>query len=227
MSVRKIISAAAMAMLLAIPTAQADLELTGVVDGDLTGGIPKAVILTATGAEDLSMWAVGSANNGNGTDGPEFILSGVASAGDTIIIASNAASLAFFQDNFVDSFILFTSGAASINGDDAIELFFDATGVFSGGETLIDLYGDQNVDGSGQSWEYADGYAVRTGGTPDGLFNQANWNSQNGALDTLDETQQAQALGAAFGFTVVPEPASAGLLGLAAIAGIGFIRRRK
>ena len=50
-------------------TTQADLVSTGVIDGDLTGGNPKAVILTATGdIADLSLWGAGSANNGGGSD---------------------------------------------------------------------------------------------------------------------------------------------------------------
>ena len=47
----------------------------------------------------------------------------------------------------------YTDGAANINGDDAIELFKNAA--------VIDVFGDINVDGTGQPWEYKDGWAYR------------------------------------------------------------------
>jgi hypothetical protein len=53
-----------------------DLLLTGVVDGPLTGGLPKAVELyVVNDIPDLSLYGLGSANNGGGTDGQEFYLS--------------------------------------------------------------------------------------------------------------------------------------------------------
>jgi predicted extracellular nuclease len=72
----------------------------------------------------------------------------------------------------------YTSGAASINGDDAIELFM------SGG--VVDVFGDVNTDGSGEPWEYLDGWAYRNDATgPDGTtFVFANWTfSGPNALD--------------------------------------------
>ena len=63
--------------------------------------------------------------------------------------------------------------AANINGDDAIELF-----LLSGTEpVVIDLFGDINVDGTGQPWEHLDGYSKRNTLTgPDGsTFVLANW----------------------------------------------------
>ena len=52
------------------------LIISGVIDGPLTGGLPKAVELYAMDSiADLSAYAIGSANNGP-SDGPEFTLSG-------------------------------------------------------------------------------------------------------------------------------------------------------
>jgi len=51
----------------------AQLIITGVADGDLSGGLPKAVEFFATeDIADLSIYGFGSANNGGGTDGEEF-----------------------------------------------------------------------------------------------------------------------------------------------------------
>lgn len=201
---------------LALTSAEGSLIITGVIDGDLSGGLPKAIVLTATTAvADLSTFGIGSANNGGGTDGEEFTFSGSADSGATILVVDSGTSSDFFTNNYSDSFIIFTTGAASINGDDAVELF--------GSSLVIDTYGDPNTNGDGETWDYTDGYAVRTGGSA-GAFDQANYNSQFRGLDTLDEAQHASTLAGVFGFTPVPETTTAllGALGL-----LGLLRRRR
>lgn len=160
-----------------------DLLITGVVDATLTGGTPKAIELyVINDIADLSSYAIGSANNGDGTDGEEFFLSGNATAGDFIYIASeqpNFNTFFGFDPTFVD-------GTANVNGDDAIELFNNGM--------VIDVLGDINTDGSGEDWEYQDGWAYRNSGTTaDGSnFMIDNWNfSGPNALD--DETDNASA----------------------------------
>jgi hypothetical protein len=161
-----------------------DLVITGVVDGPLTGGIPKAIELCVRNdIPDLSVYGVGSANNGGGTDGEEFTFpAGPVSAGTFLHVASEStAFLSFF--GFAPSH---TSGAASINGDDAIELFMSGS--------VIDIFGEINVDGSGQPWEYMDGWAYRNDSTgPDGsTYVIGNWTfSGPNALD--GETSNAGA----------------------------------
>ena len=148
---------------------QAQLLITGVFDGPLSGGTPKGIELYATGdIADLSVYGVGTANNGGGTDGSEFTLSGSASAGDYIYVVYSGNDDEF--TSFFGGSATFTSGAFGINGDDAIELFSLA------GEapSVIDTFGDINVDGNGEAWEYLDGWAYRTGGTA-GAFNVSDW----------------------------------------------------
>ena len=222
MSCRKILSAIAVAVFLAIPSAKADLVISGVIDGPLTGGTPKAIELyVVNDIADLSIYGIGSANNGGGSDGEEFTLSGSANAGDYIWISSEAPNFtAFF--GFAPTFT--AAGALSINGDDAMELFQNGS--------VIDVFGDINTDGTGEAWEYLDGWAYRVDETgPDGsTFVLGNWTFSG--VDALDgETTNAGAANpfpiGTFTLTPIPEPASAGLLGLAAIAGLGFFRRRK
>ena len=44
-----------------------DLKITGVIDGDLLGGQPKAIELTVINdIADLGIYGVGAANNGTG-----------------------------------------------------------------------------------------------------------------------------------------------------------------
>ena len=153
-----------------------DLVVTGVIDGPLSGGLPKAIeICVLSDVADLSDYGIGSANNGGGSDGEEFTFPAVAAtAGQFIYVASESTGFNSFLGFLPD----YTSFAASINGDDAIELFM------SGG--VVDVFGDINVDGNGQPWEYLDGWAYRNDSTgPDGsTFVLANWSfSGPNALD--------------------------------------------
>jgi hypothetical protein len=104
---------------------------------------------------------------------------------------TTSANEDFFANNFPDNnfIILYNSSAPLINGDDAIELFSD-------GE-VIDTFGDINVDGTGEPWEYKDGYAVRIGGEP-GEFKVDNYSFSNGGLDTLDEAAHASTIASLF-----------------------------
>ncbi len=167
------------------PVPTSDLVITGVIDGPLAGGTPKAVeFYVLNDIADLSIYGFGSANNGGGTDGEEFTFpSGTATAGDYIYVATESTEFANWFGFAPD----YTNGnAPNINGDDAIELF--QSGV------VVDVFGDINVDGTGEPWEHLDGWAYRVSGTgPDGsTFVLANWTfSGPNALD--GETTNATA----------------------------------
>lgn len=196
--------------------------IKGVIDGDLSGGNPKAVLFEAgSDIGDLSTYGFGSANNGGGSDGEEFTFSGSITTGQLIIVTANGTSDDFFSDNFVQDFVHFKSTeagfTASVNGDDAIELFQ--------GGSVIDTYGDINVNGDGETWDYTDGYAVRTGGVA-GVFDQANYNSQFQGLDTLAEADQIATIAANFPVTAIPEPGAFAVIGLASLVNAFRYRRR-
>jgi hypothetical protein len=191
----------------------AEMKITGTVDGPLSGGLPKAIELyTDIPIADLSVYGVESANNGGGTNGPEYVLSGSATAGQFLYVASetNQFNVFFgFKPDFADS-------VANINGDDAIVLY-------KNGE-IIDVFGDVNTDGTGQPWEYLDGWAYRNNGTgPDGfVWTIGNWSfSGPNALD--GETSNATAATPfPIGTYVIPEPALFGLLPILVL----FFRRK-
>jgi hypothetical protein len=148
------------------------LIITGLFDGPLTGGQPKVVELYAIeDIADLSQYGLGSANNGGGTDGIEFTLpAGTLTAGSYYYITSSQNDFAAyfgFQANAIDNQ---TSSSVNVNGDDAIELFK--------GTTVIDVFGDINMDGTGLPWDYLDGWAYRKTGTANnnGVWNLNDWN---------------------------------------------------
>lgn len=182
---------------LAVGASQAsDLIITGVVDGPLTGGIPKAIELFATAdVADLSTYGLGSANNGGGSDGEELTLSGSATAGQFIYVASEAPAFTSFFGFAPD----FTGAAASINGDDAIELFENGA--------VVDTFGELDVDGTGQAWEYLDGWAYRSSSTgPDGqAFELGSWTfSGANALDGESDNASAAAPFPISSYTTAP-----------------------
>ena len=167
-----------------------DLILTAVYDGPLSGGTPKGVELyVVSNIADLSKYALGSANNGGGTDGAEYTLSGTASAGDFLYISSESTQF----NNFFGFTPTATSGVMGINGDDAIELFFDADD--GNGMQVVDVFGDINTDGTNEAWEYMDGWASRksfTNKSNNSTWTIGNWNfSGKNALD--GETNNASA----------------------------------
>ena len=139
-------------------------------------GSPKAIELyVLSDISDLSLFGIGSANNGGGTDGEEFTFDAVgATAGQFIYVTNNAEDFETFFGFTPD----FVNSVANNNGDDAVELFENGN--------VIDTFGDINVDGTGEPWEYMDGWASRLGATgPDGVvFILESWSfSGINALD--------------------------------------------
>ncbi|MEM1328197.1 MAG: lamin tail domain-containing protein [Bacteroidota bacterium] len=169
-------------------TCNPDLVISGIFDGTRTGGQPKGVELyVINDIPDLSAYGIGSANNGGGSDGEEFSFPADAYvAGDYIYVTTDDIDFnAFFGFN-----ANYISGAVAINGDDAIELFC--------GGNVVDVFGDINLDGSGEPWEYTDGWAYRDDCTgPDGTtFMIDNWkfSGVNGLEDSdSDDTNNTNA----------------------------------
>ncbi|MCH2233636.1 MAG: FG-GAP-like repeat-containing protein [Crocinitomicaceae bacterium] len=158
------------------PTYNYELIISAVYDGPLSGGTPKGIeLFVAQDIADLSLFGIGSANNGGGTDGEEFTFPAVAAtAGSYIYIASESTQF----NNFLGFAPDYTDGSIGINGDDAIELFKS--------NVVIDVFGDINIDGTGQPWEYLDGWASRDSCSlpNNGTFTISEWNfSGINALD--------------------------------------------
>lgn len=139
------------------------LQLQGVLailwDGSGTNG-GKAVQLRANrDIPDLSLYGVGVANNGGGTDGIEVTFSSESlQAGDHVLVAREPGTIAeYFGSCYNQYELVVQDGAMNQNGDDAVELFE--------GTEVIETYGDINVDGTGQFWDYEGSWAYKVGGS--------------------------------------------------------------
>ena len=145
-----------------------DLLFVGFGHGPLSGAPKFAELYVINDIPDLSVYGLGCANNGGGTDGQEWTFpAGAAAAGTTIYVSNDTA--AFTQ--FMGFSAQYEDGGAALNfnGDDAMELFENGI--------VIDVFGDINVDGTGTSWEYTLGWVKRKNGAgPDGAtFMESNW----------------------------------------------------
>ncbi len=149
--------------------AQSDLILTGVFDGPLSGGTPKALeIFVLNDIDDLSVYGLANANNGAMSSGmPGFTFEALeADSGDYIYVTANDTE---FSDYFGFAADFTGVGALGVNGDDAIELYQNGV--------VVDVMGVVGTDGSDQPWEYLDGWMYRMDGTlTSATFNLGDWN---------------------------------------------------
>ena len=153
----------------------AQLVITAIFDGTIPGGDPKGIELYATAAiADLGNYDVKVYHNGNTNSSSIQLQSGMSlGSGEYYYLTKNL-------DKFFDYFAVTAdqqSGSMNVNGDDVVALELNGT--------LIDVYGVIGVDGSGEAWEYMDGWAYRNTGTAGRTtFNSADWTfSGANALD--------------------------------------------
>ncbi|NEV94578.1 Ig-like domain-containing protein [Psychroflexus sp. YR1-1] len=146
------------------PICKEALELKGVMallwDGSGTNGGKAIHVKAIKDIPDLSIYGVGIANNGGGTDGLEFSFPAISvEEGDDILLAREPATLTAYFDSCINEFehVIESNNSVSQNGDDAIELFKN--------EVVIETYGDPNVDGTGEGWEYSGTWAYKSGET--------------------------------------------------------------
>ncbi|MBZ9787205.1 Ig-like domain-containing protein [Psychroflexus sp. CAK57W] len=146
------------------PICEDALQLKGVMallwDGSGTNGGKAIHVKAIKDIPDLSIYGVGIANNGGGTDGLEFSFPAIAvEEGDDILLSREPATLTAYFDSCANEFehVIESNNSVSQNGDDAIELYKN--------EVVIETYGDPDVDGTGESWEYSGTWAFKSGGT--------------------------------------------------------------
>lgn len=183
--------------------------ITGIMDGDCTGGSPKVIEIYASGTVDFANFTLENQTNATvGTWGQALNLAvfGTKTNEFVYVIHGETATITpVFTTEFpsIQASNFFVTGTGTgvpqplnVNGDDRLRIINVAT------TAVVDQFGTSDVDGTGTPWEYLDSWAKRNNGTgPDGgAFNTANWTFGGvAALDTLGACQG----GAAYA-TIVP-----------------------
>jgi hypothetical protein len=175
------------------PTGDVELELVGVIDFTVpsAGNDGKAVHVVATAdIPDLSVYGIGSAANGQGTDGQEYTFDAISvSAGDHILVARTPSAMeSYFTTDGYNLFnhVLVANSQINSNGNDAVELFKNGSVVETFGEIVFE-------GGSGNfsmDWAFQDSWAYKnTPGSvwPDGWI-YGGQQCTDGSTTTFDST---------------------------------------
>ncbi len=166
--------------------------ITIIGDGDESGGTPKFLEIYAKGSVDFSQYSLENQTNSSTSWGNTFDLSPLGTITDDFVYVyfegtGSNANPGIFSQNFpsaTHTLDATSSNVLNINGDDRVRIIETAT------STVVDIYGQDGVDGTGTAWEYKDGYAKRLNGTgPDPVFVEANWEFHNGELNTHGAVQ--------------------------------------
>lgn len=146
--------------------AETKLKLKGVIHSSVIKAV-ELVVLDSISEDEMRTYGIGSANNGNGSGGQEFTLTGSALPWTCVFVTNDTIA---FKEFFgpIDNMLLIQDEEleADFNGNDAIELFKNCK--------VVDTYGVADVDGSGEVWDYDDGWAQN---------NQGIWTKQPRAFD--------------------------------------------
>ncbi len=145
----------------------AQLIITGVLDGPLSNGTKVMEIYAASDIPDLSIYGVELVSNGGGSTGVEYTFPAIA------LTAGEFAYLANIEQNCIDFLgvtpIDVSTLVMNFNGNDALILYENGA--------AVDAFGMSDMNGTGTTWEYLDTWAYRVDFTgPDGgTFVEANW----------------------------------------------------
>lgn len=169
-------------------TSNSPLIITSIFDGPLSGGVPKGIeVFVAEDIADLSACSIRGTNNGGTPSGTGFAIQkstgdNSASKGEFLYFSSETTGFTAFFGFAPDA----TTGQLSINGDDMVQLLCDGI--------VVDTYGVEGVDGTGEVWEYTDGWASRNANSPaNPEFNAQDWLISG--INALDgETSNSPAL---------------------------------
>ena len=155
---------------------QETLIISEVTDPGDVANAKYVELYNATDADiDLSTWQIRRYANGN-TSSTNASLAGTLASGETYVVANNETDFTTQYGFAPDQ----SSSAISGNGDDVYELF--------DGTSVIDIYGEVGVDGTGTAWEYENSRAVRvaTVGSANTTWTASEWTIA--AADVADMT---------------------------------------
>jgi Secretion system C-terminal sorting domain len=178
-------------LVFAVSMVWGEIIITGLLDGDLAGGTPKAIEIYVSGTEDMANYSLWKSSNGGA-----FISTLI--AGDMVGSFSNEFVYIIgtgFDGEIVFNSVFGTSGdysnrpyvgsEISGNGDDGFQIRNSA-------ETIVidQVWTEDTID------SYKDSYWYRNNSTgPDGGWTVGNWTAGgNGALDGMDASQHEAAV---------------------------------
>jgi len=140
-----------------------DLVLQGIMDFTVPSGGSdgKAIHLRATAdIADLSVYGLGVANNGQGSDGQEYTFDAISvlAGEDILVVRSVSAMTSYFSTCYTEFEHVLSTSTSSIsgNGDDAVELFLNSN--------VIETFGDVTYSsgtGSSLPWYHLDAWAYK------------------------------------------------------------------
>ena len=166
----------------ALPSFAQRVVLTGIVDGDASGGLPKAIELYVDGTVNLADYTIVRYANGS-TSGTALKLSG-SYADRYVYLTNDATALAATFGTAGDFADPIVSGTISGNGNDVFELQLDGT--------VLDQAGGSVGDGSNV---YQDGYLYRVDGSgPTPVYDPSEWTGGNALLDGLTYAEMGAAI---------------------------------
>ena len=169
------------------PTGSVDLQLKGIIDFSVPSGGSngKAIhVYALSDIADLSIYGLGLANNGEGSDGQEYTFDQISvNAGDHILVARNVAGISdYFTPSGIALFNHVLAGNSSIsqNGNDAVELFKN--------NVVVETFGEINFTGGsgyyGMDWVYTDAWAYKM----DDQWTYGEVDCTDGTETTFDST---------------------------------------
>jgi hypothetical protein len=160
-----------------------DLVITGAIDGPLPGGTPKGIELyVVNNIADLSIYGIESTTNGAAAAGAEFTFPADAvTAGTYIYVATEDTNF----NQYLGVTPQYINSVVGVNGDDTIILYKNGV--------VEDTVGRIGEDGTGQDWDYLDGWAYRNSGAgPNATFDPTEWTfSGANALDGCDKSDDS------------------------------------
>lgn len=210
--------------------AMAQPMITGFVDGPCTGGHPKLLEITAVGTVDMSAYTLQNQTNSNTNWGAPFDLSVFGTLNNEsvyLVYGTSAEQGPIFSAEFPSipaSKVVYTGavGTININGDDRLRIIETVS------TNVVDIFGEDGVDGTETEWEYLDGYFIRNAGsTPSATFNINEWTFSGvdftdgkGACNSQEPLENSVPFGqflsvaqnSIAGLSVYPNPVSGGNL---------------
>ncbi len=193
---KKVIPAVA-GLLFAGGIADAQVMITGIVDGTLNGiHQPTYVELKNYTNTDLTPGELANIGFYRENDGgtsfsshmlDDWLLLSPLKAGEFLVVNGDQAQFDSVYPSPPANVTVVEEAFISMNGDDSIHIFIDVNtnGVFNDGvDTIIDSFGVRGVDGNGEAWEYLDSYAVRLNGPVTSTWTAGQWSL--GGVDALE-----------------------------------------